>query len=143
MLNEHYGPSLPPHTKHDRMQTETSHWLCYFNDNDAEKAIQMAEKSVGLSVAHYDLRFLKPLDEELLHKVGSRFKQVITVEDGVVNGGMGSAVLEFFNNHGYDTRVKMIGIPDMSVEHGTVAELRKLTGMDADSICNAILSLNS
>jgi 1-deoxy-D-xylulose-5-phosphate synthase len=110
---------------------------------EAEKAILMAEKAGNLSVAHYDLRFLKPLDETMLHEIGRRFKQVITVEDGVVSGGMGSAVLEFFNNNAYDTRVKMIGIPDIFVEHGTVAELRKLVGMDADSICNTILSLNS
>lgn len=110
---------------------------------EVEKAISQAEKEQNISVAHYDMRFLKPLDTNLLHNIGKRFKKIITVEDGTIKGGLGSAVLEFFNSEGYCTTVKMIGIPDEFIEHGTVPELRKITGMDANSICSTILSLNS
>ena len=99
----------------------------------------MAEETSPLSVAHYDMRFLKPIDQDILHEVGKRFKRVITVEDGVKKGGLGSAVLEFFNEHDYDVKVSMIGIPDEFVEHGTIAELRKITGMDAESIARLII----
>ena len=106
---------------------------------EAEQAIKMAEETSPLSVAHYDMRFLKPIDQDILHEVGKRFKRVITVEDGVKKGGLGSAVLEFFNEHDYDVKVSMIGIPDEFVEHGTIAELRKITGMDAESIARLII----
>ena len=106
---------------------------------EVEKAIQMAESSHDISVAHYDLRFLKPLDEQLLHEVGTHFKRIVTVEDGVKNGGMGSAVLEFFNDQNYDVKVQRIGIPDEFVEHGTIPQLRKIIGMDAESICKTII----
>ena len=106
---------------------------------EVEKAIQMAESSHDISVAHYDLRFLKPLDEQLLHEVGTHFKRIVTVEDGVKNGGMGSAVLEFFNDQNYDVKVLRIGIPDEFVEHGTIPQLRKIIGMDAESICKTII----
>ncbi len=109
---------------------------------EVEQAIRMAEQDNGISVAHYDMRFLKPLDEELLHEVGTRFKRVVTVEDGVRQGGMGSAVLEFFNDKGYDVKVQRIGIPDEFVEHGTIAQLRKIIGMDAQSICDKIIALH-
>ena len=92
-----------------------------------------------LSVAHYDMRFLKPIDEEILHEVGSQFKHIITVEDGVIKGGLGSAVLEFMSDNGYDVNVKRIGIPDIFVEHGKVSELYQIVGMDAESIANEIL----
>ena len=87
-----------------------------------------------LSVAHYDLRFLKPLDERLLHEVGSRFSRIVTIEDGVRNGGMGSAVLEWMSDHGYQPKITRLGLPDHFVEHGTVAELRQIVGLDRDSI---------
>ena len=87
-----------------------------------------------LSVAHYDLRFLKPLDERLLHEVGSRFSRIVTIEDGVRNGGMGSAVLEWMSDHGYQPQITRLGLPDHFVEHGTVAELRQIVGLDRDSI---------
>ncbi len=106
----------------------------------AQKAIAQAEKEKGLSIAHYDLRFLKPLDEELLHEVGRNFRQVITVEDGVIRGGMGSAVLEFMSDNGYTPKVHRIGAPDSFVEHGTIAELQHLCGMDTEGIYKAILS---
>ncbi len=108
---------------------------------EAEKAISIAElKSLNdhpsseMHFAHYDMRFLKPIDEDILHEVGKKFKKVVTVEDGVISGGLGSAVLEFFADHGYDVEVKRIGIPDRFVMHGTVAELRKECGMDPEGI---------
>ena len=93
-----------------------------------------------LSVAHYDMRFLKPLDEEILDEVGRKFQHIITVEDGVRKGGLGSAVLEWMNDHGYHPDVVRLGLPDEYVEHGTVAELQQLVGIDKDSIKQQILS---
>lgn len=113
---------------------------------EAGKAIAIAElKALNknaadpLHIAHYDMRFLKPIDTELLHEVGRNFKKVVTIEDGVISGGLGSAVLEFFADNGYDIDVKRIGIPDAFVEHGTVAELRKICKMDAESIAEVLL----
>lgn len=106
--------------------------------NIASKAIERAEKE-GKSIAHYDLRFLKPLDEELLHEVGRTFKKVITVEDGVTKAGMGSAVLEFFADNGYSPEVHRIGVPDQFIEHGSIPELYKLCGMDEEGIYNALV----
>ena len=102
--------------------------------NIAAKAINRFEQETGQSVAHYDLRFLKPLDEALLHEVGKNFTRIITIEDGVLKGGMGSAVLEFMADNGYTPRVSRIGIPDGFVEHGSVKELYHLCGMDEDGI---------
>ena len=109
--------------------------------NIAARAIARAEKEQGLSIAHYDLRFLKPLDEEMLHEIGQRFQRIVTVEDGVISGGMGSAVLEFMADHGYKPNVRRIGVPDQFIEHGTVAELYHLCGMDEEGICHQ-LSMN-
>ena len=92
-----------------------------------------------LSVAHYDMRFLKPLDEQLLHEVGRRFRRIVTVEDGVRNGGLGSAVLEWMSDHGYQPRITRLGLPDHFVEHGTVSELRQLVGLDNESIRRSIV----
>lgn len=100
---------------------------------NVQKAIEKS-KEKGLSVAHYDMRFLKPLDEEILHEVGRKFKKVITVEDGVRNGGLGSAVMEWFADHDYDVHVKRLGLPDEFVEHGTVAELQHIVGIDVEGI---------
>jgi 1-deoxy-D-xylulose-5-phosphate synthase len=88
----------------------------------------------GLSVAHYDMRFVKPLDEALLHQVFGKFKRVITIEDGTIVGGLGSAVLEFMSDHGYNCRVKRMGIPDRFVDHGTQTELFKECGLDMESM---------
>ena len=85
-------------------------------------------------VAHYDLRFVKPLDENLLQDIGRKFNKIITIEDGVRNGGMGSAVLEWMSDHGFRPQIVRMGLPDAFVEHGSVAELRQLVGLDADSI---------
>ena len=109
---------------------------------DVEDAIDALECEKGDDVkgrvAHYDLRFLKPLDDALLEDVAKHFTHIVTVEDGVRNGGMGSAVLEWMDDHGYHPDVVRLGIPDNFVEHGTVAQLRKLCGMDADSIKRTI-----
>lgn len=102
--------------------------------NTVARAILRTEAEKGLSIAHYDLRFLKPLDEKLLHEVGQRFTRIVTVEDGVRIGGMGTAVLEFMADYGYAVWVKRIGIPDRFVEHGNVQELYKLCQMDEDGI---------
>ena len=90
--------------------------------------------------AHYDMRFVKPLDEQILHEVGRRFKRIVTVEDGVRNGGLGSAVLEWMADHGFTPQITRLGLPDQFVEHGTVAELRQIVGLDAESIRKAIES---
>lgn len=109
--------------------------------NDAARALARAEQDTGLSVAHYDLRFLKPLDQDMLHEIGRNFKRIVTVEDGVLMGGMGSAVLEFMSDNGYAPKVKRLGIPDCFVQHGTVQELRKICGIDETGIYNAIIQM--
>lgn len=105
----------------------------------AQKAIEQAEQKGGLSIAHYDLRFLKPLDEELLHEVGRSFKKIVTIEDGVLKGGMGSAVLEFMADHNYYPEIKRIGIPDEFIEHGSISELYRLCGMDQEGMVHKFL----
>lgn len=109
--------------------------------NTAQQAIAKAEKQSGKSIAHYDLRFLKPLDEELLHEIGKKFKKIVTLEDGVLKGGMGSAILEFMADHGYTPTVKRIGIPDKFVQHGKPEELYQICGMDSQSIEKVLLSI--
>jgi len=94
-----------------------------------------------LSIAHYDLRFLKPLDTEMLDEIGKKFHRIITVEDGILNGGMGSAVLEFMSNHSYTPTVKRIGIPDSFIEHGAPEDLYHLCGMDEEGIYKTLLSI--
>ena len=92
----------------------------------------------GISVAHYDMRFLKPIDEDILEEVGQKFKRVITVENGVKKGGLGSAVLEWMNDHGYQPKVVRLGLPDEFVEHGTVNELQDIVGIGTNGIIKAI-----
>ena len=106
--------------------------------NEVGKAIDMLTDDKP-SVAHYDMVYLKPIDEQLLHEVGQTFKTVITVEDGVRTGGLGSAVAEFMAEHGYAPRIKRIGIPDLFVAHGTIPELYKLCEMDAESIFRIVI----
>ena len=108
--------------------------------NDVAEAIAETEDSgkTTKTAAHYDMRFVKPLDEKLLDEIGRKFKVVVTVEDGARNGGFGSAVMEWLQDHGYQTMVKRIGLPDHFVEHGTIAELREIIGMDNASIVNTI-----
>ena len=94
------------------------------------------------SVAHYDMRFSKPLDENLLHSICADFKHIITLEDGVEKGGFGSAILEFMGKHNYKNKVKVLGIQDHFVEHGTIEELQKKNGIDISSIKKLIGSLS-
>lgn len=113
---------------------------------EAAKGIRLAEAKASvegrcLSVAHYDMRFLKPIDTHILDEVAEKFDKVVTVEDGVLEGGLGSAVLEYFSDHGKALEVKRIGIPDTFVEHGTVEQLRKIVGMDKDAISDALLGI--
>ena len=108
--------------------------------NIATQAITSAETKSGKSIAHYDLRFLKPLDEEMLDEIGKKFKFIVTIEDGVLKGGMGSAILEFMSDHGYTPSVRRIGLPDQFVQHGAPHELYSICGMDAESIEKTILS---
>ena len=108
--------------------------------NEAAKAIASAEAKSGKTIAHYDLRFLKPLDEEILDEIGQNYQFIVTVEDGVLKGGMGSAILEYMADHGYTPSVRRIGIPENFVQHGTPQELYRICGMDATSIENTLLS---
>ncbi len=95
----------------------------------------------GIQPAHYDMRFAKPLDEEMLHEVFTRYQKVITIEDGTVVGGFGSAVLEFMNAHGYHAEVKVLGIPDELIEHGTPKQLYEEIGLDPYSIAQLLRSM--
>ena len=90
-------------------------------------------------VAHYDMRWLKPMDEQLLHEIGKRFTTIITVEDGVISGGLGSAVLEFMADNGYTPRVIRLGVNDQFVEHGSTKELYHLLKLDKEGICESLL----
>lgn len=98
-------------------------------------------KNDGVNPGHYDMRFVKPLDEALLHEVFHQYDKIITVEDGTVIGGFGSAILEFMNEHQYKAEVKILGIPDRLVEHGTPKELHRECGYDAQSIKEAVLEM--
>lgn len=99
--------------------------------------------AAGIEAAHYDLRFVKPLDEVLLDEVGRRFRRVITVEDGCLRGGVGEAVTVFFASRGYDVQVTRLGIGDQWVEHGTPAQLKALCGYDEESILRTLLANGS
>ena len=99
-------------------------------------------KAEGINPAHFDMRFVKPMDETMLHEVFCKFKKIITVEDGTVVGGFGSAVLEFMNKHGYKSEVKIMGIPDRLVEHGTPKQLYAEIGIDANGIANTIRAIS-
>ena len=107
------------------------------------RALRVANKleNQNISVAHYDMRFVKPLDEELLHNIFSTFDKVITIEDGTIKGGFGSAVIEFMVENNYTSKVKRMGVPDRFVDHGTVQELHNECGFDAESIQQAIIEM--
>ena len=106
--------------------------------HSAQTAIELLEKEKNITIAHYDMRFLKPLDETMLHEIAKKFKQIVTIEDGVIQGGFGSAVLEFFSDNGYNIQVKRLGIPDAFVEHGTPEELYNMLGLDGEGIAASI-----
>ena len=106
-------------------------------------ALRAAEKlkEDGISAAHYDMRFVKPIDEELLHQIFRKFNFVITVEDGVLHGGFGSAVVEFMTDNNYSARVFRLGVPDQFIEQGTRTELIRECGFDEQGIINAVNEL--
>jgi 1-deoxy-D-xylulose-5-phosphate synthase len=109
--------------------------------NTVANAIAEIESQVDISIAHCDMRFLKPIDEELLHHVGQHFATIVTVEDGVLAGGFGSAIVEFMADHGYHPMIKRIGMPDQFIEHGQPAELYHSIQMDLEGITHTLLSL--
>jgi 1-deoxy-D-xylulose-5-phosphate synthase len=104
-------------------------------------AEQLAEE--GIQIGHYDLRFVKPIDERMLHDVFAKYKKIITIEDGTIVGGMGSAVLEFMAKHNYTAELKMLGMPDAITEHGEPAELYAECGYDVKGIVKAVRKLVS
>ncbi len=108
--------------------------------NNAQTAIRNLRLD-GIDPAHYDMRFVKPIDEALLHEVFQNYALVVTVEDATVIGGFGSAVLEFMNAHNYHSQVRILGIPDVVVEHGTLKELQQECHYDAMAIANAVKNL--
>ena len=108
--------------------------------NLAEEALERLEAE-NIEAEHWDMRFVKPLDQECLHGIFRHFKNIITVEDGAVNGGFGSAVLEFMSDNGYQAHVKRLGVPDEFIDHGTQAELYRQCGYDADGIYKAVKAI--
>lgn len=106
-----------------------------------EKTVAEASRR-GVSVAHYDMRFLKPIDEKTLHAIGQKFPRIVTLEDGVVSGGLGTAVTEFMAANGYTPQIHCMGIPDKFVEHGTTEELYHICGMDSAAVLEALLNTN-
>ena len=110
--------------------------------NTVDEAIELlGEKAKGdeARVAHYDMRWLKPIDEQLLKQVAEKFDTIVTVEDGVINGGLGSAVLEYMADHGYTPKVVRLGVKDQFVEHGSTKELYQLLKLDKEGICESLL----
>ena len=107
----------------------------------AEAIDQLQMTNDQLRIAHYDMRWLKPLDEELLHEVGKRYKTIVTAEDGLIAGGMGSAVLEWMADHGYTPRVIRLGVKDQFVEHGSTKELYHLLKLDKEGLCESLLQV--
>lgn len=108
--------------------------------NYAEEVCERMGKH-NIHIGLYDMRFVKPLDEVLLHEVFAHYKKVITLEDGCLPGGFGSAILEFMADNNYLAEVKRIGIPDMIIEHGEQIELHRECGMDPDGIERAVVQL--
>jgi 1-deoxy-D-xylulose-5-phosphate synthase len=106
-------------------------------------AVEVCEKleAKGVSVAHYDMRFAKPLDSVLLHEIATKFKKIITLEDGCIQGGFGSAILEFLADNHYQLEVKRLGIPDAIIEHGEQLELHKEVGIDPEGILKTVLEM--
>lgn len=112
--------------------------LSYGHPGNFAAAAIREVKSEGINPAHYDMRFVKPLDENMLHEVFKNYSKIITVEDGTVKGGFGSAILEFMAEHNYNVSVKILGIPDTIIEHGTLKELYNEIGIDANHIAETI-----
>lgn len=114
--------------------------------NPMAEAIEMVERGKsrvesqkGVSIAHYDLRWLKPLDEQMLHEIGQQYQTIVTAEDGILAGGMGSAVLEWMNDHNYHPHIVRLGVNDQFVEHGSTKELYHLLNLDKEGLCKSLL----
>ena len=105
--------------------------------NTMAEAIEDVES--GNQIAHYDLRWLKPLDEEMLHEIGQQFQTIVTAEDGILAGGMGSAVLEWMSDHNYHPQIIRLGVNDQFVEHGSTKELYHLLNLDKEGLCKSLL----
>ena len=105
--------------------------------NVVEEAIEAS----GRDIDHYDMRWLKPIDEEILHEVGKKYKTIVTAEDGVIAGGLGSAVLEWMADHGYTPHVIRLGVNDQFVEHGSTKELYHMLKLDKEGICESLLQV--
>jgi 1-deoxy-D-xylulose-5-phosphate synthase len=112
--------------------------------NTVSEAIdQLQITNDQLRVAHYDMRWLKPMDEETLHEVGKKYKTIVTVEDGMIAGGLGSAVLEWMADHGYTPHVIRLGVNDQYVEHGSTKELYHLLKLDKEGLCESLLQVQA
>ena len=96
----------------------------------------------GIIVALVDIRYLKPIDEVILHQVFARFKKIITIEDGTILGGLGSSVIEFMSDHAYHAQIVRLGIPDKFIEHGTTEQLQHVCGFDTEGIINAVKKMS-
>jgi 1-deoxy-D-xylulose-5-phosphate synthase len=147
------GLGFSTNWKNEMVQLPVGKGVCMIEGDDiafltigpiGERVIEVAKKMVGknISVAVYNMRFVKPLDEEMLHMIGKKFGKVITIENGSLKGGFGSAVLEFFSDNGYEVKVKRMGIPDNFIEHGSIAELHHLCGIDEEGIEKTIQNLS-
>ena len=106
-------------------------------------ATEVADRlsKLGIEIGHFDMRFVKPLDEEMLHQIFSTYRKVLTVEDGCLQGGFGSAILEFMADNNYHNEIRRLGIPDAVIEHGEQIELHKECGFDPDGIENAVIEM--
>ncbi|MBO4250372.1 MAG: 1-deoxy-D-xylulose-5-phosphate synthase [Paludibacteraceae bacterium] len=109
----------------------------------AEAIESVSHQPSAISIAHYDMRWLKPLDEEILHEVGKRFKTIVTAEDGMIAGGLGSAVLEWMADHGYTPHVIRLGVKDQFVEHGSTKELYHMLKLDKEGLCESLLQVQA
>jgi 1-deoxy-D-xylulose-5-phosphate synthase len=107
----------------------------------AEAIEAISHQNSEISFAHYDMRWLKPLDEEILHEVGKKYQTIVTAEDGMIAGGLGSAVLEWMADHGYTPRVIRLGVNDQFVEHGSTKELYHMLKLDKEGLCESLLQV--
>jgi 1-deoxy-D-xylulose-5-phosphate synthase len=157
MYTAQLGLNKPIAIRYPRGRGVTINWKQAFSKIDIGKGLQLkkgqtlAVLSIGaiaknvntaikdLEVSHYDMRFAKPLDDILLHKIFKTHKSIITIEDGVINGGFGSAILEFAAQYGYQNNITLLGVPDKFIEQGTINQLQNIVGIDAEGIKNEIL----
>ncbi|TDI72071.1 MAG: 1-deoxy-D-xylulose-5-phosphate synthase, partial [Bacteroidetes bacterium] len=105
---------------------------------NASAAISQVEKTSAKKIAHYDLRFVKPLDEDLLHEIFRKHRVVITVEDGVIKGGFGSAITQFASENNYTNNLTLLGVPDVFPQHGTVSQLQEIVGLSSEKIAQTL-----